>query len=112
MVELPLARVGKADKGRRLDHVWVSPALAEAVKAMEVLRDARGWERPSDHAPVKVELDAVTRAPTARGPLTPPGSPGSTAPNRAPPSSARFQSPPASATRRFRRSCKCRLLRC
>ncbi len=46
----------KADKGRRLDHVWVSPALADAVKSMQVLRDARGWERPSDHAPVKVEL--------------------------------------------------------
>jgi exodeoxyribonuclease-3 len=46
----------KADKGRRLDHVWVSPALAEAATAMEVLREARGWERPSDHAPVKVEL--------------------------------------------------------
>ena len=25
-------------------------------KAMRVLRDARGWERPSDHAPVIVEL--------------------------------------------------------
>jgi exodeoxyribonuclease-3 len=46
----------KADKGRRLDHVWVSPALAEKVKAMRVLRDARGWERPSDHAPVIVDL--------------------------------------------------------
>jgi len=46
----------KADRGRRLDHVWVSPALADAVMAMQVLRDARGWERPSDHAPVKVEL--------------------------------------------------------
>jgi exodeoxyribonuclease-3 len=46
----------KADKGRRLDHVWVSPALAGAVKSMQVLREARGWERPSDHAPVKVEL--------------------------------------------------------
>jgi len=46
----------KADKGRRLDHVWVSPSLADAVKSMQVLREARGWERPSDHAPVKVEL--------------------------------------------------------
>jgi exodeoxyribonuclease-3 len=46
----------KADKGRRLDHVWVSAALADAVKSMHVLRDARGWERPSDHAPVNVEL--------------------------------------------------------
>jgi len=45
-----------ANKGRRLDHIWVSPALDENVKGMEVLRDARGWERPSDHAPVKMEL--------------------------------------------------------
>ncbi len=44
------------DKGRRLDHVWVSPALGDAVAAMEVMRDARGWIRPSDHAPVKVTL--------------------------------------------------------
>ncbi len=42
-----------ADKGRRLDHIWVSPALARTVASMEVLREARGWERPSDHAPVR-----------------------------------------------------------
>ncbi len=45
-----------ADKGRRLDHVWTSPPLADAVKATKVFRDARGWDRPSDHAPVKVEF--------------------------------------------------------
>ncbi len=45
-----------ADKGRRLDHVWVSPPLIDGVKAMKVFRDVRGWERPSDHAPVKVDL--------------------------------------------------------
>jgi len=44
----------KADKGRRLDHVWVSPALGEAVAGMEVFREARGWTRPSDHVPIKV----------------------------------------------------------
>jgi exodeoxyribonuclease-3 len=44
----------KADKGRRLDHVWVSSALADSVAAMEILREARGWDRPSDHVPVKV----------------------------------------------------------
>ena len=42
-----------ANKGRRLDHVWVSSALAPALKSMAVLREARGWRRPSDHAPVK-----------------------------------------------------------
>jgi exodeoxyribonuclease-3 len=47
----------KADKGRRLDHVWVSPALADAATSMQVLREARDWARPSDHAPVKVEFE-------------------------------------------------------
>ena len=46
----------KANKGRRLDHVWVSPALEDALAATEVLREARGWSRPSDHVPVKVTL--------------------------------------------------------
>ena len=46
-----------ANKGRRLDHIWVSPQLGESVQAMEILRDARGWERTSDHVPVKVTLD-------------------------------------------------------
>ncbi|MDE3175005.1 MAG: exodeoxyribonuclease III [Pseudomonadota bacterium] len=45
-----------ADKGRRLDHVWVSPPLADTVRKMRVHRDARAWDRPSDHAPVTVEL--------------------------------------------------------
>ncbi|GGB38364.1 exodeoxyribonuclease III [Roseibium aquae] len=42
----------KADKGRRLDHIWVSQPLAGAVRSAQVLREARGWEKPSDHAPV------------------------------------------------------------
>lgn len=46
-----------ADKGRRLDHVWLSPDLAGGLRAAEVFRDARGWERPSDHVPVTVRLD-------------------------------------------------------
>jgi exodeoxyribonuclease III len=41
-----------ADKGRRLDHVWVSPDLAGTVRAVEVARGCRSWERPSDHVPV------------------------------------------------------------
>lgn len=45
-----------ADKGRRLDHVWATPSLAERVKAMTVLKDARGWEKPSDHVPVLFEV--------------------------------------------------------
>ncbi len=46
-----------ADRGRRLDHVWVTPALKDTLKSAEVLKPVRGWEQPSDHAPVIVELD-------------------------------------------------------
>lgn len=41
-----------ADKGRRLDHIWSSPSLAENLSDIMVLREARGWEKPSDHVPV------------------------------------------------------------
>ena len=46
-----------ADKGRRLDHVWVTPTLVDGLRKASVLRPARGWEKASDHAPVVVELD-------------------------------------------------------
>ena len=45
-----------SDRGRRLDHIWVSPDLAKSVQAADVLRSARGWEKPSDHVPVTVKL--------------------------------------------------------
>ena len=41
-----------ANKGRRLDHVWSSAGLSKNLKNIEILREARGWERPSDHVPV------------------------------------------------------------
>ena len=45
-----------ADKGRRLDHVWVTPGLKARIKNSSILREARGWEKPSDHAPVTTDL--------------------------------------------------------
>ena len=45
-----------SDRGRRLDHVWLSPALAPSLVTAEVARAARSWESPSDHVPVTVEL--------------------------------------------------------
>jgi exodeoxyribonuclease-3 len=45
-----------ADRGRRLDHIWVTPTLAETPRAMKVLKEARGWERASDHVPVIASL--------------------------------------------------------
>jgi exodeoxyribonuclease-3 len=47
-----------SNRGRRLDHVWATPALAPTARAMTVLRAARGWERPSDHVPVAVTFEA------------------------------------------------------
>ena len=44
------------NKGRRLDHVWVSQSLSERVKKAEILKDFRSTERPSDHVPVVVEI--------------------------------------------------------
>ncbi len=46
-----------ANRGRRLDHVWVTPALADGVRDARVVDDARGWPKTSDHAPVVVDLD-------------------------------------------------------
>lgn len=46
-----------ADKGRRLDHVWVAPKLADRLSAITVAREARGWARPSDHVPVTAVLE-------------------------------------------------------
>ncbi len=46
-----------ADKGRRLDHIWASKDIAAAGHGSRVLRDARGWEKPSDHAPVFASFD-------------------------------------------------------
>ncbi len=46
-----------ADKGRRLDHIWSSPELVDGLEHLEVVREARGWERPSDHVPVIATFD-------------------------------------------------------
>jgi exodeoxyribonuclease-3 len=45
-----------SDRGRRLDHVWVSPDLAGGLTRHAVLRDARDWPKASDHVPVLVEI--------------------------------------------------------
>ncbi|HET7412630.1 MAG TPA: exodeoxyribonuclease III, partial [Pararhizobium sp.] len=37
-----------SDRGRRLDHIWASADLAPSLSHIDVLRHARGWERPSD----------------------------------------------------------------
>ncbi|MEM7568428.1 MAG: exodeoxyribonuclease III [Pseudomonadota bacterium] len=41
-----------SDRGRRLDHVWISPPLLKHLKDVKVIEEARSWDKPSDHAPV------------------------------------------------------------
>lgn len=53
--------INKSDRGRRLDHIWVSPALKNGAlhhgrDSLIVHRDCRFWERPSDHAPVTLRM--------------------------------------------------------
>ena len=46
-----------SDRGRRLDHVWASGDIAPAAHGSRIRRDARGWEQPSDHAPIFASID-------------------------------------------------------
>jgi exodeoxyribonuclease-3 len=46
-----------ADKGRRLDHIWATGDISNAGHSSRILRAARGWEQPSDHAPVFATFD-------------------------------------------------------
>ena len=45
-----------SNRGRRLDHVWVTPPLVGHLQGVEIHRAARGFERPSDHVPVLARL--------------------------------------------------------
>jgi exodeoxyribonuclease III len=46
-----------SNRGRRLDHIWVTEVLRPKLKQVQILRDARGWEpKPSDHVPVMIDL--------------------------------------------------------
>jgi exodeoxyribonuclease-3 len=55
--------VMKSNRGRRLDHIWVSPALKPSVEAMgrgghEIHVPCRTWDpKPSDHVPMTQVLD-------------------------------------------------------
>ncbi len=46
-----------SDRGRRLDHMWVTPDLVPALRGLTVLKQARDWPMPSDHVPVMIQLD-------------------------------------------------------
>ncbi|MDF7674573.1 exodeoxyribonuclease III [Acetobacteraceae bacterium ESL0709] len=46
----------KSNRGRRLDHIWITPDLRPDLKEITILARARDWQPPSDHVPVLAEL--------------------------------------------------------
>ena len=45
-----------SDRGRRLDHIWVTPPLVGSLTRAQIFKDSRGWTQASDHVPVMIEL--------------------------------------------------------
>lgn len=46
----------KSDRGRRLDHIWITPNLLDHLKSSYILKEARDFASPSDHVPVVTEF--------------------------------------------------------
>jgi exodeoxyribonuclease III len=42
--------------GIRIDHLLLSPQAADRIKGVAIYKHTRGWEKPSDHVPVGVDL--------------------------------------------------------
>ncbi len=42
--------------GLRIDHVLATPSVDARISGVTIHRDVRGWDSPSDHAPVSVDL--------------------------------------------------------
>lgn len=51
------------DCGLRIDHMLLSPRVAEHLQTARPDRDERGMERPSDHVPLIVTLDGPAPTP-------------------------------------------------
>ncbi|HAK61824.1 MAG: exodeoxyribonuclease III [Pseudomonadota bacterium] len=45
------------DHGIRIDYLLLSPQAADRLKACEIDKQVRGWEKPSDHVPVWLEIE-------------------------------------------------------
>ncbi len=47
----------KSNRGRRLDHIWITKPLKPLLKSYEIDINQRDGEKPSDHVPVMINLD-------------------------------------------------------
>lgn len=46
----------KANRGRRLDHIWISKSLEDRLQNINFHTHAREWDRPSDHVPYMAHI--------------------------------------------------------
>ncbi len=46
----------RSNRGRRLDHIWTSPALSPSILNRFYFRETRSWPLPSDHIPAVLDL--------------------------------------------------------
>ncbi|HEU4661490.1 MAG TPA: exodeoxyribonuclease III [Pseudolabrys sp.] len=53
--------------GIRIDHILLSPQAADLMVHVGIDSHVRGWERPSDHVPVYVDLAVAAREASTRG---------------------------------------------
>ena len=42
----------ESDRGRRLDHIWITQKLNKIITRASIEKDVRRWNRPSDHSPL------------------------------------------------------------
>jgi exodeoxyribonuclease-3 len=54
------------DAGLRIDHLLLSPSIANRLADAGVDRQVRGWEKASDHAPTWITLDSGERRAKAK----------------------------------------------
>ncbi len=44
------------NNGIRIDHLLLSPQAADRLAGVSIAKHVRGWDKPSDHVPIMVEL--------------------------------------------------------
>lgn len=47
------------NNGIRIDHLLLSAQAADRLSGVQIVKHVRGWEKPSDHVPVMVDLKAA-----------------------------------------------------
>ncbi|MCA0421403.1 MAG: exodeoxyribonuclease III, partial [Proteobacteria bacterium] len=44
------------NNGIRIDHLLLSPQAADRLSGVKIAKHVRGWDKPSDHVPVMIDL--------------------------------------------------------